>query len=87
MASQEDEELRMPKSSATGTRTRVARVRAEYPNQLDYSGICIYNMSPLFLNDRRSWSNHKVTKKLPTDHLGFRLQGLGFRVWGLGFGV
>ena len=25
-------------SSATGTRTRVARVRAEYPNQLDYSG-------------------------------------------------
>ena len=27
------------KVSATGTRTRVARVRAEYPNQLDYSGI------------------------------------------------
>ena len=26
--------------SATGTRTRVARVRAEYPNQLDYSGFC-----------------------------------------------
>ena len=26
------------KHSATGTRTRVARVRAEYPNQLDYSG-------------------------------------------------
>ena len=26
------------KYSATGTRTRVARVRAEYPNQLDYSG-------------------------------------------------
>ena len=25
-------------NSATGTRTRVARVRAEYPNQLDYSG-------------------------------------------------
>ena len=25
------------KNSATGTRTRVARVRAEYPNQLDYS--------------------------------------------------
>ena len=24
--------------SATGTRARVARVRAEYPNQLDYSG-------------------------------------------------
>ena len=26
-------------NSATGTRTRVARVRAEYPNQLDYSGL------------------------------------------------
>ncbi len=25
-------------TSATGTQTRVARVRAEYPNQLDYSG-------------------------------------------------
>ena len=25
-------------NSATGTRTRVARVRAEYSNQLDYSG-------------------------------------------------
>ena len=27
------------KSFATGTRTWVARVRAEYPNQLDYSGV------------------------------------------------
>ena len=26
------------RNSATGTRTRVARVRAEYPNQLDYGG-------------------------------------------------
>ena len=26
-------------NSATGTRTRVARVRAEYPNQLDYGGV------------------------------------------------
>ena len=26
---------------ATGTRTRVARVRAEYPNQLDYSGLAM----------------------------------------------
>ena len=31
--------LGMSGSSATGTRTRVARVRAEYPNQLDYSGL------------------------------------------------
>ena len=29
---------RQNKNSATGTRTRVALVRAEYPNQLDYSG-------------------------------------------------
>ena len=26
------------RNSATGTRTQVARVRAEYPNQLDYGG-------------------------------------------------
>ena len=39
-----DAEPGVPKSSATGTRTRVARVRAEYPNQLDYSGICIYHI-------------------------------------------
>ena len=30
-------------NSATGTRTRVARVRAEYPNQLDYSGVGIFD--------------------------------------------
>ena len=41
----DDDNLCIPKSSATGTRTRVARVRAEYPNQLDYSGI--YNHSML----------------------------------------
>ena len=34
------------KYSATGTRTRVARVRAEYPNQLDYSGSCIQVCRP-----------------------------------------
>ena len=28
----------LKENAATGTRTRVARVRAEYPNQLDYSG-------------------------------------------------
>ena len=33
--------LRRRANSATGTRTRVARVRAEYPNQLDYSGVRI----------------------------------------------
>ena len=30
---------RVCNNSATGTRTRVARVRAEYPDQLDYSGV------------------------------------------------
>ena len=45
-------------NSATGTRTRVARVRAEYPNQLDYSGCCITNIlippnkgTPTYLGD------------------------------------
>ena len=32
-------------NSATGTRTRVARVRAEYPNQLDYSGSAVHVLS------------------------------------------
>ena len=29
-------------NSATGTRTRVAQVRAEHPNQLDYSGFWLW---------------------------------------------
>ena len=33
--------------SVAGTWTRVSRVRAEYPNQLDYNGECI-NKSSLF---------------------------------------
>ena len=33
--------LRLSDNSATGTRARVARVKAEYPNQLDYSGFSI----------------------------------------------
>ena len=37
---------RQIKHSATGTRTRVARVRAEYPNQLDYSGAGFQNIQP-----------------------------------------
>ena len=28
-------------NSTTGTRTQVARVKAEYPNQLDYSGVVV----------------------------------------------
>ena len=33
-------------NSGTGTRTRVARVRAEYPNQLDYTGVEIQSTRP-----------------------------------------
>ena len=39
---------RQIKHSATGTRTRVARVRAEYPNQLDYSGSCGFRFARVF---------------------------------------
>ena len=35
------------KCSAAGTRTRVARVKAEYPNQLDYSGYDTDNVQDL----------------------------------------
>ena len=31
------------KSSVAGTQTRVSRVRAEYPNQLDYNGLLVHN--------------------------------------------
>ena len=34
----ENPPTRISKTSATGTRTRVTRVRAEHPNQLDYGG-------------------------------------------------
>ena len=47
-ASQNDMIQRGKNHSAIGTRTRVARVRAEYPNQLDYSGCCIdFDHGPL----------------------------------------
>ena len=34
------------KDSVTGTRTRVSRVRAVYPNQLDYDGLCDIVLTP-----------------------------------------
>ena len=40
---------RWTQNSATGTRTRVARVRAEYPNQLDYSGFWRRRMNQILL--------------------------------------
>ena len=43
--------------SATGTRTRVARVGAEYPNQLDYSGSCSPDMRRCFSTALTAWMN------------------------------
>ena len=51
------------KYSATGTPARVARVRAEYPNQLDYSGFCplpFDQLSPTALSLSLSLSPPKV---------------------------
>ena len=39
-------------SSATGTRTQVARVKAEYPNQLDYIGLEFKSGLKLLFNSR-----------------------------------
>ena len=49
--------------SATGTRTRVARVRAEYPNQLDYSGFCTSPMQRASVCARRTTSPHDLPGK------------------------
>ena len=60
--------------SATGTRTRVARVRAEYPNQLDYSGCCTVHLEgrPSAANQRTSNLAHRTrhawaTARAPED--------------------
>ena len=36
-----NETKQQKKNSVAGTRTRVSRVRAEYPNQLDYNGVLV----------------------------------------------
>ena len=44
-------------NAATGARSKVARVRAEYPNQLDYIGFwgaLSEEMLPDFVSDRRA---------------------------------
>ena len=53
------------KHSATGTRTRVARVRAEYPNQLDYSGpslffLCLFATNLCCACDFRNLASREV---------------------------
>jgi hypothetical protein len=54
------------KYSATGTRTRVARVRAEYPNQLDYSGSDIIKSPNRGIVMQTFWSNRRyITASIP----------------------
>ena len=48
------------KDSATGTRTRVARVRAEYPNQLDYSGAEKKAAAQLYSDSKREQTSSAV---------------------------
>ena len=51
-------------TSATGTRTRVARVRAEYPNQLDYSGLTYeFQVSKQFEQCANTIDNHHTVLK------------------------
>ena len=52
-------------NSATGTRTRVARVRAEYPNQLDYSGCWIHFNMDKDLSLHPQHARQLVTSLLP----------------------
>ena len=47
-------------NSATGTRTRVAGVRAEYPNQLGYSGIDV--LQNVFIHDSIFWFTQTLCK-------------------------
>ena len=49
------------KNSATETRTRVARVRAEYPNQLDYSG----SIPERLRKKKAAISKHFLVRKAP----------------------
>ena len=61
------------KNSATGTRTRVARVRAEYPNQLDYSGLCSFSLlNCLRQGSVELFSQIKDIKAIPHPFFMFR---------------
>ena len=62
------------KSSATGTRTRVARVRAEYPNQLDYSGSCLCSVAFQWLwRVRLLWAALGASRGNPSSPRPWRL--------------
>ena len=56
---------RHTKHSATGTCTRVARVRTEYPNQLDYNGAGLRsnNMLAVFVNTLETQSRDTFENK------------------------
>ena len=45
--------------STTGTRTRVARVKAEYPSQLDYSGSADLALTSVVKVSSRGHAKHK----------------------------
>ena len=60
--------------SATGTRTRVARVRAEYPNQLDYSGYGPRVVQKFRGKPARTKTLHRKSSS-PAEHLGAELFG------------
>ena len=64
-------------NSATGTRTRVARVRAEYPNQLDYGGLekkykkrwSVAKCSYMFWNAQIGWIRDVARSDSKLGHL------------------
>ena len=62
-------------NSATGTRTRVARVRAEYPNQLDYSGC----------GKQRFQKNMHLSSVAAKMNRG-TMAGLGLKLWAVFLG-
>lgn len=65
------------KISVAGTRTRVSRVRAEYPNHLDYNGslytvTCLVERLPTPVSDIVFCSIKKNTKKKEIEVLHFQ---------------
>jgi hypothetical protein len=51
-AENDEKRKKLEKHSVAGTRIRVSRVRAEYPNQLDYNGVVVtrkHTMSLYFI--------------------------------------
>ena len=64
----------MKKYSSTGNRTRVSRVRAVYPNQLDYKGIACMLTAILMLKLWQTHSEYEQTAKMNQNTHRLRLQ-------------